>query len=213
MQVGPPPHVVARRGAHGNEDLSAAKLDRQLVRRVWDFARPYRPRLALFLATITAGAGLALLPPLVFARIIDDAIPNHDRALVTWLGLLTVGLALLSTALDGVALTGLLGAFAGAFAFALLHASVALAVGAATGRRAEAVAAAATLATAGYVVQGLLGLSDALRPLRFLTPWHWYLGRNMLVHGVAPDALVVPTVLSLVVLAAGAAVFDRRDLR
>ena len=100
MQVGPPPHVVARRGAHGNEDLSAAKLDRQLVRRVWDFARPYRPRLALFLATITAGAGLALLPPLVFARIIDDAIPNHDRALVTWLGLLTVGLALLSTALD-----------------------------------------------------------------------------------------------------------------
>ena len=102
MQVGPPPHVVARRGARGEEDLSAAKLDRLLVRRVWDFARPYRRRLVLFLATITVGAGLALVPPLVFARIIDEAIPNADRTLVTWLGLLTVGLALLSTGLDVV---------------------------------------------------------------------------------------------------------------
>src|SRR5215207_7394392 len=100
MHVGPPLHVMARQGARGDEELRAAKLDRALLRRVWTFARPYRRRLALFLLTITVGAGFALVPPLVFARIIDDAFPNGDRALVTWLGLLTVGLALLNTALD-----------------------------------------------------------------------------------------------------------------
>jgi ATP-binding cassette subfamily B protein len=78
------------------------KVDRELVKRVWHFARPYRRRLALFLGTITIGAVLGLAPPLLFAKIIDDAIPNGDRGLVTILGLATVGLALLSTGLDVV---------------------------------------------------------------------------------------------------------------
>ena len=60
---------------------------------------------------------------------------------------------------------------------------------------------------------GLLALSDAVQPLPFVSPWHWYLGRNMLAHGVAPDAIVVPLLLSAVVFAAGAAAFLRRDLR
>jgi ABC-2 type transport system permease protein len=124
-----------------------------------------------------------------------------------------VVLALPFGALAGVSLPGLVGASVGAFALALLHASVSFAVGAATGRRAWALAAAATLAVAGYLVQGLLGLSEAVQALRFIDPWHWYLGRNMLAEGVAPDAVVVPLVLAAGFYAAGAVAFQRRDLR
>lgn len=127
-----------------------------------------------------------------------------------------VSLAVLGTpfgALEGVPVTGLAGAVAGVFGIALLHATVAFGVGAATGRRPWALSSATVLAVAGYLLQGLLGLSDAVRPLRFVSPWHWYLGRNMLAHGVAPDAIVVPLALSAVIFAAGAGAFLRRDLR
>ena len=124
-----------------------------------------------------------------------------------------VVLALPFGALSGVSLPGLVGASVGAFGLSLLHASVSFAVGAATGRRAWALAAAATLAVAGYLLQGLLGLSDAVQMLRFVSPWHWYLGRNMLAQGVAPDAIVVPLVLAAGLYAAGALAFQRRDLR
>jgi ABC-2 type transport system permease protein len=86
-------------------------------------------------------------------------------------------------------------------------------VGAATGRQAAASSSATVVAVVGYLLQGLVGLSDAVRPLRLVSPWHWYLGRNMLAQGVAPDALIVPVVLSAVMFGAGAAVFLRRDLR
>ena len=124
-----------------------------------------------------------------------------------------VVLALPFGALEGVPMTGLAGAVAGVFGIALLHATLAFGVGAATGRRSLALSSATVVAVAGYLLQGLVGLSDAIHPLRLLSPWHWYLGRNMLAQGVAPDALVVPLVLSLVIFAAGAGAFLRRDLR
>ena len=116
-------------------------------------------------------------------------------------------------ALEGVPASGLAGAVAGTFGITLLHATLAYGVGAATGRRALALSSATVVAVVGYLLQGLVGLSDAIHPLRLVSPWHWYLGRNMLAQGVAPDALVVPLVLSVVIFAAGAGAFLRRDLR
>jgi ABC-2 type transport system permease protein len=115
--------------------------------------------------------------------------------------------------LDGVSRSGLAGAATGAFAIALLHGSIAYAVGAGTGRRGTAIAAATTVAVAGYLVQGLVAVSEAIHPFRYVTPWHWYLGRNMLADGPAPDAIVVPLVLSAALLAASTLLFARRDLR
>jgi len=114
--------------------------------------------------------------------------------------------------LDGVALSGLLGACAGVFGIALIHASLALAVGAATGRRGPAVAVATAVAVAGYLVQSLLTLSDALAPLGAVTPWHWYLDRNMLAEGPAVAAIVLPVVVSVPVFLTGWVAFRRRDL-
>jgi ABC-2 type transport system permease protein len=121
--------------------------------------------------------------------------------------------ALPAGALDGVSLTGLAGAASGAFALALLHGSIAYTVGAATGRRAPAIAAATGVAVAGYLVEGLLALTDTIRPLRYASPWHWYLGRNMLTDGIAPDAIAPPLLVSLALLTAATRLFARRDLR
>src|SRR5215210_5022733 len=98
MQVGGPPHATLRRAAKNGD--TPARVNRALMRRVWVFARPYKRRLLLFLVTITAGALISLAPPLLFKRIIDDAIPAGDRGLVTTLALIALGLALVSTALD-----------------------------------------------------------------------------------------------------------------
>ena len=44
-------------------------------------------------------------------------------------------------------------------------------------------------------------------------PWHWLLGTDPLRNGVSWQSLGLPLVLSLVLAAAGTAVFVRRDLR
>ena len=78
----------------------ARPVDRHLLRRVWHFCQPYRRRLLAFMLLITVGALFELVPPLVFRRIIDHAIPAGDRGQVTVLALLALGLAFMSTGLD-----------------------------------------------------------------------------------------------------------------
>ncbi|MGH9037919.1 MAG: ABC transporter permease subunit [Acidimicrobiia bacterium] len=115
--------------------------------------------------------------------------------------------------LDGIRITRLLAAGLAALGLALLHATLAFAVGCATGRPGPAVAVATSVGTAAYLLQGLAATSDALGSLTAVSPWHWYLDRNILVDGLAPVAVVAPLVVSILVFAAGAWLFDRRDLR
>ena len=56
--------------------LGDAKFDRDVVRRVLRFARPYRWMLVGYLAVIVAVALIQLVPPLIFRQIIDEAIPQ-----------------------------------------------------------------------------------------------------------------------------------------
>ncbi len=93
-----PPTTAYRRA--GKESALPSGVDRALLRRVWAFAAPYRRRLVIFLVTITAGALVALAPPLLFREIIDRAIPQRDGGLVALLGVATVLVALASTGLD-----------------------------------------------------------------------------------------------------------------
>jgi ABC-2 type transport system permease protein len=127
------------------------------------------------------------------------------------LGLVAVGTPL--GAMEGIALARVASACTAMLVLALLHGSLALAVGAATGRRGTAIAVSTVVAVAGYLAQSLVSLSPALRWLRYLTPWHSYLDRNLLAYGVTASAFVVPLVLSAALLAAGHAAFVRRDLR
>ena len=116
-------------------------------------------------------------------------------------------------ALEGVAMADLLWACAAVYALGLLHGSLAFAIGAATGRRGPAVALATTVAVAGYLIETVLAAAGDLGIVRQLSPWHWYLDRNLLAEGTAPAAVLLPLVISAVLVAVAWAVFRRRDLR
>ncbi len=79
--------------------VKGKKLSRQTLARVAQFARPYRWQLAGFVATILVAALLALLPPLVFRRLIDSSIINGDRSEVNVLALVLIAAAFTEAAL------------------------------------------------------------------------------------------------------------------
>lgn len=96
---------------------------------------------------------------------------------------------------------------------AFLHFAIAAGVGAATGRRGPATAAAGAVALGGYLLHGLAASAEALQPARLLSPWWWLLDRNLLVQDPTLLALGLPLVLSILPLAIGLVRFEHRDLR
>jgi len=96
---------------------------------------------------------------------------------------------------------------------ALLHLAIAFAVGAATGRRGPALSAASAVAVGGYVLYGVASSANALQPLRVVSPWWWFLDRNLLVHDPTFLSLVLPLLLAAGIFVAGVLAFERRDLR
>ena len=73
--------------------IAGARVQKGLVKRVWRFARSYRPMLAGFLATIVLAALINLAPPLLIRQIIDGALPDEDRGAVALLAGLMVAVA------------------------------------------------------------------------------------------------------------------------
>jgi ATP-binding cassette, subfamily B, bacterial len=79
--------------------IEGARFDPTVVRRVWDFARPYRSMLAGFLGVIIGAALISLAPPLLFRSVLDDAIPQGNRGLLNLLAALIVAAAVTDAAL------------------------------------------------------------------------------------------------------------------
>jgi ATP-binding cassette subfamily B protein len=79
----------------GDRDVvKGAEFDRRTLRRVWQFARPYKRTIAVFLLAILTSALLALVPPFVVRAIIDTAIPDGNRGQIVFLASLAVFAAL-----------------------------------------------------------------------------------------------------------------------
>ena len=87
---------------HDPESVAGAKVDTQILKRAWTFARPYRGMIAGFLLTIVLDAVLVLAPPLLLRQMLDVAIPSGNRTQVWVLAGLIV-LAALGDALLSVA--------------------------------------------------------------------------------------------------------------
>jgi ATP-binding cassette, subfamily B, bacterial len=81
-------------------EVEGASIDRRIVRRVAEFARPYRAQIAGFLAAIIVAALLGLVPPLVTKWIIDEAIPRGDRGQLSLLAGFAVAAALADAGLS-----------------------------------------------------------------------------------------------------------------
>src|SRR5215212_6445419 len=80
--------------------IAGARVQKGLVRRVWRFARAYRPMLAGFLATILLAALLDVVPPLLIRQIIDHALPDEEGGTVALLAGLMVAVAVVEAGLS-----------------------------------------------------------------------------------------------------------------
>jgi len=96
--------------------------------------------------------------------------------------------------------------------FALQAGSLALAVGAALGRRAPAAAVAAVVALAGLVLESLAAVSKVADHLRWLAPFHFVNGNIPMLHGLRALDVAVLLGMTAVAAVAGLVAFERRDL-
>jgi ABC-2 type transport system permease protein len=154
--------------------------------------------------------------PVTRARL---AAERYLAMVVLVAGLTVAGLAALLVVgpavglLDGVGVGRVLVAGVALLGLGLLSSSLAFAAGAAFGRRGVAVAVASTFSVAGYLLQSLIAATDVFDAARFVSPWHWYLDRNLLAQSPTVAALVVPYILAGAVAVLGGWRFLRRDLK
>ncbi|MGH9048936.1 MAG: ABC transporter ATP-binding protein [Acidimicrobiia bacterium] len=82
------------------EALRGKRIERALVRRVLGLARPYRKLLVGFVFAVVGAAVVTAIPPLLLKALLDTAVPEENRGMVTALAIGAVGLALASAALS-----------------------------------------------------------------------------------------------------------------
>ena len=81
------PHMLLPGDA---DAVKGQRMKRDSLRRAWQFAAPYKWDIIGFLAAIVLSAVLALAPPLLFRAILDRAIPDGNRGLITSLAVILV---------------------------------------------------------------------------------------------------------------------------
>ena len=89
-----------------DESKGRARIDRNLLRRVLRYARPYWAYMVLVLVAIVATSLLGLIPPLLIRDLIDNVLPNRDVARLGLLALGMIGIPLLQLILFGLFLVG-----------------------------------------------------------------------------------------------------------
>jgi ABC-2 type transport system permease protein len=128
---------------------------------------------------------------------------------VLWLAMLAIARP---AELEGVTAAKLAAATAQLVLFGACLGALALAVGAATGRKALALGVGAGVAILTYLANGVFPQVQGLEWTRDVSPWHWYLGGEPLKNGLqAGDSLLLLAV-TLVLVAVGTVVFNRRDV-
>jgi beta-exotoxin I transport system permease protein len=89
---------------------------------------------------------------------------------------------------------------------------IAMAAGAATGRRGTALGIGAGLAAASYLLSSLASTISWLRPARYLSLFYWSVGSNQISTGVSAGDFAVLILTGLAALAVAGAAFRRADL-
>jgi ABC-2 type transport system permease protein len=96
--------------------------------------------------------------------------------------------------------------------FGICIAALTLGIGAATGRRAAAIAAGTAVVVLGYFGNNLAPQVAGLEWLRYLSPFFYFSGNKPLVNGVDPGYAGVLAGVAVLLVAAGLAAFRTRDL-
>lgn len=134
-------------------------------------------------------------------------------AVVTVVTALVVAASLVPFSLDDVGVARVVVATLACGALAVFHAAVTYAAAGAGASRGLTVGIAIAVLVAGYVVNFLFPLSDALEGLRRLSPWYWAIGAQPVTDGVPGAWLLVLAVVTAALVAFGSVAVTRRDLR
>lgn len=85
-----------------DENQDRPQIDRALLRRVFSYGRPYLTWMIGVLGTIAVISGLSVVPPILIRYLVDDAIPNADLTLLSWLGAGMIAVPLINAVLGTV---------------------------------------------------------------------------------------------------------------
>jgi ABC-2 type transport system permease protein len=97
-------------------------------------------------------------------------------------------------------------------AFALLFGAISFAVGAATGRRAVALATGAAVGVLAYAMRGLIPQVEGLAWVEQWSPFYWLNGARPLQNGLDPAHVGIMLSVAVVLVALGTWAFNRRDV-
>jgi ABC-2 type transport system permease protein len=111
-----------------------------------------------------------------------------------------------------IAMSNVVAASVGLVALAWCFAGIAFLTGAATGRRGHVLTVTGVLAVATYMANAIGGMVDGLGWLRYLSPFHYFIGVDPLRTGWHPGALALLVVVAAITTLAGVILFDRRDV-
>lgn len=112
----------------------------------------------------------------------------------------------------GLELSHIVAAMLASVLIALLFGSVALAAGAATGRRGLAIGVAGAAAVAAYLIFALAELVPWLHSAQKASPWYYYAESAPMLRGFEWAHLGILAAMVAVLFVAGGLVLDRRDL-
>jgi ATP-binding cassette, subfamily B, bacterial len=87
-------------GFQRDDAIRQRRIDRAVMRRVWDYIRPYKRPLIAFVVAVVLGSIATAVSPLLLKSLIDNAIPRSNRGLVTLIALGAVGIALFNAVLS-----------------------------------------------------------------------------------------------------------------
>ncbi len=80
-------------------EMAEHKLAKGIVRRVLDFAAPFRGMITVFLTLVVISAALSVAPPLLLREIIDKGVLAKDKSVVLWLAGVVAVVAVLDAVL------------------------------------------------------------------------------------------------------------------
>ncbi|RZT79410.1 ABC-2 type transport system permease protein [Micromonospora violae] len=111
-----------------------------------------------------------------------------------------------------IPLSNVAAASAGLVALVWCFAGIAFLTGAVTGKRTTVLAITGGIAVATYMVNAIAGMLDGWHWVRWLSPFHYFIGTDPLHTGWHPAELLTLVLLGVVTTTAGVIVFDRRDI-
>lgn len=155
---------------------------------------------------------LELTAPVSRRQVFVERLVTLAVDVVLLVAVLTLVTIALVTALDmDVAADRILAGSTGLLLLVLGFGTLALAVGAATGRRGIALGTAAGLAVVSFMLDAI-GPTVEMDWMTAISPFSWYLGDNPLVDGFDPGGLAALAVIPVASAVAGWWRFERRDL-